>query len=93
MKISSLFLAMMLAGGLAMMLVGGVVVAQTRPPTGAGQTNAGGTATVKSHMQSLGYKDVRGLRQGPDGQWIGKATQNGVDRTVTVQPDGSTTAR
>jgi hypothetical protein len=85
MKIFPLFLAMMLATGVAM--------AQTRPSTGTNQTNAGGTATVKSHMQSLGYKDVRGLRQGPDGQWIGKATQNGVERTVTVQPDGSTTSR
>ena len=85
MKIFSLFLAMM--------LVSGVAVAQTRPATGANQTNAGGTATVKSHMQSQGYKDIHELRQGPDGQWIGKATQNGVDRTVTVQPDGSTTAR
>jgi hypothetical protein len=86
MKIFALLLAMMLAAGMA--------AAQTRPSTGtSSQTNAGGTATVKSHMQSLGYKDVQGLRQGPDGQWIGTATQNGVGRTVTVQPDGSTTAR
>jgi hypothetical protein len=85
MKILPLFLAMMLAAGVA--------AAQTSPSTGANQTNAGGTATVKSHMQSQGYKDVRGLHQGPDGQWIGKATQNGVGRTVTVQPDGSTTSR
>jgi hypothetical protein len=68
-------------------------VAQTRPPAAVNPTNAGGTATVKSHLQSQGYKDVRDLRQGPDGQWLGKARQNGVDRTVTVQPDGSTTAR
>ncbi len=71
--------------------------AQTRPPTGpstgASQTNAGGAATVKSHMQSLGYKDVHELRQGPNGQWVGKATQNGVEHTVTVQPNGATTAR
>jgi hypothetical protein len=85
MKIFALFLAIS--------LVAGTASAQTPPSTGASQTNAGGTATVKSHMQSLGYKDVQGLRQGPDGQWIGKATQNGVGRTVTVQPDGSTTSR
>jgi hypothetical protein len=78
---------------LAILLVAGAADAQTRPSTSTPQTNAGGTATVKSHLQSLGYKDVQGLRQGPDGQWIGKATQNGVGRTVTVQPDGSTTAR
>ena len=69
------------------------VVAQTRPPAAAKQTNAGGSATVQSHMQSLGYKDIHQLRQGPDGQWTGKATQNGVERTVTVQPNGATTAR
>jgi uncharacterized protein (DUF2147 family) len=90
MKILSLFLAILLATGAA--------VAQTRPstgtnPTGANATNAGGAATVKSHMQSQGYKDIHELRQGPDGQWTGKATQNGVGRTVTVQPNGSTTAR
>jgi hypothetical protein len=77
----------------AMMLVAGTAAAQTRPSTGASQTNAGGTATVTSHMQSLGYKDIHELRQAPDGQWIGKATQNGVEHTVTVQPNGSTTAR
>ena len=68
-------------------------MAQTRPPAAANQTNAGGTATVQSHMKSLGYKDIHDLRQGPDGQWIGKATQNGVEHTVTVQPNGTTTAR
>jgi hypothetical protein len=85
MKALALFLVPLLAAGAA--------VAQTRPTTGAGQANAGGAATVKSHMQSQGYKDVHELRQGPGGEWIGKATQNGVDRTVTVQPNGATTAR
>ena len=85
MKILPLFLALLFAAGSA--------GAQTRPSTGANQTNAGGAATVISHMQSQGYKDIHELRQGPDGQWIGKATQNGVNRTVTVQPNGATTAR
>ena len=67
--------------------------AQTRPPAATTQTNAGGSATVQSHMKSLGYKDIHDLRQGPDGKWTGKATQNGVGRTVTVQPNGSTTGR
>jgi hypothetical protein len=67
--------------------------AQTRPPVVTNQTNAGGSATVQSHMQSLGYKDIHDLRQGVDGQWTGKATQNGVEHTVTVQPNGTTTAR
>lgn len=75
------------------LVMAGSANAQTRPSTGANQTNAGGAATVKSHMQSQGYKDIHDLRRAPDGQWVGKATQNGVDRTVTVQPNGSTTAR
>jgi hypothetical protein len=66
--------------------------AQSRPPAPS-QTNAGGTATVQSHMKSLGYKDIHELRQGPDGQWVGKASQNGVEHTVTVKPDGTTVAR
>ena len=74
---------------LATMAVVLPAAAQTPPP----QTNAGGTATVQSHMKSLGYKDIHELRQGPDGQWTGKATQNGVQRNVTVQPNGTTTAR
>jgi hypothetical protein len=79
---------------LAIVVLAGSAAAQTtaRPPA-ANETNAGGTATVKSHMQSLGYKDIHELRQAPDGQWVGKATQNGVPHTVTVQPNGSTTAR
>jgi hypothetical protein len=74
---------------LATMAVVLPAAAQTPPP----QTNAGGTATVQSHMKSLGYKDIHDLRQTPDGQWTGKATQNGVQRNVTVQPNGTTTAR
>jgi len=74
---------------LAMIAVALPAAAQTLPP----QTNAGGTATVQSHMKSLGYKDIHDLRQTPDGQWTGKATQNGVQRNVTVQPNGTTTAR
>ena len=74
---------------LAMSAVALPAAAQTPTP----QTNAGGTATVQSHMKSLGYKDIHDLRQTPDGQWTGKATQNGVQRNVTVQPNGTTTAR
>lgn len=74
---------------LAMIAVALPAAAQTLPP----QINAGGSATVQSHMKSLGYKDIHDLRQTPDGQWTGKATQNGVQRNVTVQPNGTTTAR
>ena len=78
-----------IAISLALMSVALPALGQTPPP----QTNAGGSATVQSHMKSLGYKDIHDLRQGPDGQWIGTATQNGIPHTVTVQPNGSTTAR
>jgi hypothetical protein len=81
MKRAAVFLAMMAAALPA--------AAQVPRP----QANAGGSATVQSHVKSLGYKDVHDLRQGPDGQWTGKATQNGVGRTVTVQPNGTTIAR
>ncbi len=74
---------------LAMMAMGLPAAAQTPSP----QINAGGAATVQSHMKSLGYKDIHDLRQAPDGQWTGKATQNGVQRNLTVQPNGTTTAR
>jgi hypothetical protein len=67
--------------------------AQTPPPPVANPTNAGGTATVQSHLRSLGYKDVHDLHQGPDGQWVGTARQNGVGHTVTIQPNGTTIAR
>lgn len=55
--------------------------------------NQSGAPAVQTHLQSLGYKDVQGLRQGPDGQWTGKATRNGVPHTVTVAPSGQTIAR
>ena len=28
-----------------------------------------------------------------DGQWTAKATQNGIERNITVQPNGTTNAR
>ena len=77
----------------AILLTAGAAAAQTRPSTGASQTNAGGAATVKSHMQSLGYKDIHELRQAPDGQWVGKATQGNVEKTVTITPNGTVIAR
>ena len=63
--------------------------AQTKPAT----TPVPGSASVKTQLQALHYKDVRDLRRGPDGQWTGKATQNGVEKTVTIGPDGTVVAR
>lgn len=76
---------------LALMLVGfaGTAGAQTKsaPPSMAG------TAAAKTHLQALHYKDVHDLRRGPDGQWVGKAMQGNVPKTVTIAPDGTVTAR
>jgi hypothetical protein len=76
---------------LALVLVGvaGAAAAQTKPAT----TPSPGSASVKTQLQSLHYKNVRDLRRGPDGQWTGKATQNGVEKTVTIGPKGTVTAR
>ena len=63
--------------------------AQTKPAT----TPAPGSASAKTQLQSLHYGNVRDLRRGPDGQWTGKATQNGVEKQVTISPKGVVTAR
>jgi hypothetical protein len=63
--------------------------AQTRPAT----TPSPGSASVRTQLQTLHYGSVRDLRRGPDGQWTGKATQNGVEKQVTVSPKGVVTAR
>jgi hypothetical protein len=52
-----------------------------------------GTAGIKTHLQALHYKDVGDLRRGPDGQWVGNATQGNVPKMVTIAPDGTVTAR
>ena len=76
---------------LALVLVGfaGTAAAQTRPAT----TPAPGSASVKTQLQALHYGNVRDLRRGPDAQWTGKATQNGVEKQVTISPKGGVTAR
>ena len=76
---------------LALVLVGvaGAAVAQTKPAT----TPAQGSASAKTQLQALHYGNVRDLRRGPDGQWTGKATQNGVEKQVTIGPKGTVTAR
>lgn len=71
---------------LALAVVSLPAAAQTGP---AQAPNVGSAATVKSHMKSQGYKDIRDLHPTPNGQWTGKATQNGVERNVTVQPNGA----
>jgi len=41
----------------------------------------------------LHYKNVRDLRRGADGQWVGKATQGNVEKSVTITPQGGVIAR
>ena len=76
---------------LALLLVGvaDAAVAQTRPAT----TPAPGSASAKTQLQALHYGNVRDLRRGPDGQWTGMATQNGIEKQVTISPRGVVTAR
>ena len=64
--------------------------AQTKPAT---TTPSPGSASVKTQLQSLHYGNVQDLRRGPDGQWTGRATQNGVEKQVTISRDGIVIAR
>jgi hypothetical protein len=52
-----------------------------------------GSASVRTQLQALHYGDVHDLRRGPDGQWTGRATQNGVEKQVTIGPNGTVIAR
>ncbi len=78
---------------------GGAAIAQTKPPTTQPITPpvtpsaTPGSASVATQLRALHYGNVRDLRRGPDGQWTGTATRNGIDRTVTVSPKGVVTAR
>ena len=71
-----------------LVLVSLAATAQTR-----NQASNAGAAGVTSRLQSQGYKDIRNLRPGPDGKWVGQATRNGVPVTVTSDRAGTTIAR
>jgi len=73
---------------LMLVLVSVAASAQTR-----NQASNAGAAGVTSRLQSQGYKDIRNLRPGPDGKWVGQATRNGVPVTVTSDRAGTTIAR
>ena len=79
----AVLLALVLSGVVA------AAVAQTKPAT----TPVPGSASAKTQLQALHYGNVHDLRRGPDGQWTGKATQNGVEKQVTISPKGVVTAR
>ena len=74
---------------LAMIGLAGAAAAQSKPAP----ASTAGTAGVKTHLQALHYGDVRDLRRGPDGQWIGKARQGNLEKTVTITRDGTVIAR
>ncbi len=71
-----------------LVLVSVAASAQTR-----NQASNAGAAGVTSRLQSQGYKEIRNLRPGPDGKWVGQATRNGVPVTVTSDRAGTTIAR
>jgi hypothetical protein len=76
---------------LVLMFVGvaGTALAQTKPAT----TPSPGSASVRTQLEALHYGNVQDLRRGPDGQWTGRATQNGVEKQVTISPNGGVIAR
>ena len=78
-------------GFLVLILVGiaSTAAAQSKPYT----PPSPGAASVRTQLQALHYGDVQDLRRGPDGQWTGRATQNGVEKQVTISPNGGVTAR
>ena len=76
---------------LIFLLIGTPAAAQA-PPT-RNQAVTSGPAGVQSRLQSQGYSGIHDLRRLPDGQWTGKAVQNGVERDVTVAPNGTTIGR
>jgi hypothetical protein len=82
---------------LIVIAVAAPAAAQSHNSSGAvvthNQAAAAGAAGVAAHMQSLGYSGIHDLRRGPDGLWTGKATQNGVEKTVTAAPDGTLIGR
>jgi hypothetical protein len=74
---------------LILVVIAGTAAAQTKSYT----PPSPGSASVRTQLQALHYGDVQDLRRGPDGQWTGRATQNGVEKQVTISPNGGVTAR
>jgi len=76
----------------ALVIAPGAAMAQTKPAPSP-PASTGGAAGAKMRLDTLHYNNVQGLRRGPDGQWTGKATQGGVQKQVTVTPQGKVIAR
>lgn len=69
--------------------IAGTAAAQTKSYT----PPSPGSASVRTQLEALHYGNVQDLRRGPDGQWTGRATQNGIEKQVTISPNGGVTAR
>ncbi|WGM38164.1 hypothetical protein [Caulobacter sp. NIBR1757] len=65
----------------------------TTPTTGDAGTTAGANsfteAQAKGAIESAGYTDVKDLKQGEDGVWMGMAMKDGKEAGVTVDYKGS----
>ncbi len=70
-----------------------LMVAPAAAQTTRSQSAAAGSAGVQSRLQAQGYSGVRDLRRLPSGEWVGRATRNGVQQDVTVLPDSTTIRR
>lgn len=55
--------------------------------------SSNGAMGALTRLDTLHYSSAHGLRRGPDGQWIGKATRGGIEKSVTVTPQGAVVAR
>jgi hypothetical protein len=78
-----------LLSALLLIAMAGAAAAQSK----SAPASTAGTAGVKTRLQALHYGNIYDLRRGPDGQWIGKATQGNVEKSVTVTRDGTVIAR
>lgn len=76
---------------LAVLLV--LIVLPAAAQTTRNQAASAGVAGVNARLQAQGYHDIQNLHRTPDGRWVGTATQNGVEKNVTVMPDSTTIAR
>ncbi len=71
--------------------VAGAAAAQTQ--AGHDRQHAGQRGREARNCNRCTTATSANLRRGPDGQWTGKATQNGVQKQVTISPKGVVTAR
>jgi hypothetical protein len=86
------FLCLLLAAA-GLWSVGAMAQTVSRPPPTTANPPSMGSAGVRTHLEALHYKNVRDLRRGADGHWVGKAPQGNVEKSVTITPQGGVIAR